>query len=129
VIKFLWPRKSYRPMLHHVTVECAPEEAEKCIRFYQDLGLRVIRNSVKQSIWFREGVHVYWGVRTHPHNGKPPANHLALVLGDQYEATRIRCRGDGHFIEDGTMYWGSRRCYLKDPANNRVEIIEFAPPQ
>lgn len=117
-----------RPVLHHVTVEIHPALADACKDFYRDvLGLTHGSSPIKDTEWFEQGLHLYWGEAVTPNEGSVQARHFALVLADRYEQVRKECVSRGLFIQDVTPYWGCARCYVHDPAGNRVELMECAP--
>lgn len=117
-----------RPRLHHVTVEVHPALVEACKDFYRDvLGLTHGASPVNNSEWFNEGLHLYWGAAIEAIGEPIPARHFALVLEDRYELVRKTCRERGLLIQDGTPYWGCARCFVRDPAGNRIELMQCAP--
>lgn len=120
----------HRPVLHHVTVEVDKMVVADCLNFYRDvLGLTHVVSPVRQTAWFEQGIHLYWGgdtERLRP-GANPPAHHFAVVVGDKYEVVRGACQRLGLFLEDATEYWNKKRCYIRDPMGNRIELIEAAP--
>ena len=52
-----------------------------------------------------------------------------MPLGDAYGATQTRLRDAGHEVDDHEEYWGSPRSFVRDPAGNLVELMEFPPPR
>jgi catechol 2,3-dioxygenase-like lactoylglutathione lyase family enzyme len=118
-----------RPVLHHVTVEVPQELVSIVLDFYRDvLGLTHGSSPVSNSEWFEQGVHVYWGDDVVLAPEPPAPRHFALVFGaDRYKEVHRQCKERGFLITDGTPYWGSPRCFVKDPAGNRVELMEWAP--
>lgn len=117
-----------RPVLHHVTVEVHPDLVPATQEFYSEvIGLSRVTSMIQHSMWFEQGVHLYWGPQRGYQDEVPPPRHFALVVGAGYEGIRRRCKQMRLFLTDGTEYWGSRRCYVRDPAGNRVELMETAP--
>jgi catechol-2,3-dioxygenase len=117
------------PWVHHATVEIPIDNMSACFEFYEGiLGLHSMKGEHPQSVWYREGIHLYWGQNLRQKKvGEPPLHHTALVLGNRYEQVRKRCISLGLFVVEGKEYWGSKRAYVRDPAFNRIEIMEFAP--
>lgn len=118
------------PRLHHVTVQCSIDEVDACRAFYVNvLGLTELPSPIGKAMWYEEGVHIYWGKGGNErHPDVPPApSHFALVLGEEYRHVVDVCKRWNMFLDEGTMYWGSPRSYIQDPAGNRIEIMEFAP--
>lgn len=119
--------------LHHATIEVPGAKALDCLKFYQEvLELTIIDSPVRNSAWFEEGIHLYWGGEIPESVLQPsagiPARHLALVVGEKYLDIWRKTHKLRLFISDGTRYWDSPRCYIADPAGNRIEIIKLAPP-
>jgi catechol 2,3-dioxygenase-like lactoylglutathione lyase family enzyme len=53
--------------------------------------------------------------------------HLAIDVGDRYDAILDRLSEAGVDRRDARKSWGARRCFVRDPAGNLVELFE-APP-
>jgi hypothetical protein len=128
----LLKRKSRAPQLHHVTVEILYAQLDECLDFYWDvLLLHAAKPKFtvpENSLWFEEGVHLYWGTqRTEPLFTEPAAQHFALHVGSLYERIRVNCISRNLWIVDGKEYWKSRRCFVHDPCLNRIELLETAP--
>lgn len=119
------------PILHHVTVEVHKSVAAECLNFYRGvLGLKHVISPIKQTAWFEQGIHLYWGGEPERirYGEQPKAHHFAVVVGDQYEIVRGACQRINLFLEDATEYWGKKRCYIRDPMGNRIELMEGPPP-
>lgn len=115
------------PYVHHVTVEIPIISVAACKEFYAEvLGLTIAESLIGDTIWFEEGVHLFYG-SGEGESEIVAAKHFALVVGDKYVDIVRAARKLGLFIHEGRRYWDSPRCFIKDPANNRIEIIKFAP--
>ena len=110
----------------HVQVT-APDELvdETCDWYRSCLGLPEMtkpEGTRPVGAWFRAGsqeVHV--GVDEHnPHK----TAHFGLVVTD-FGAVVERLRGSGCHIEQASSIPGRHRCYTRDPAGNRIEIVSF----
>lgn len=116
------------PRLHHVTVQVPPRLVGACLDFYRSvLGLHSVMTPIQKTAWFEQGIHLYWGDSDYCEPINPEPQHFALVLGDSYDKAVEICKKLGLFIEEGTSYWGSPRCYIKDPAGNRIEAMQSPP--
>lgn len=125
------PREMQVPHLHHTTVEVPEHLLAACVAFYEGvLGLHKVDppERLGGTVWFSEGIHLYYGTAARQFSlSKAPAHHFALVMEDNYEEARRKCVVRGRHIADGTEYWGSRRCFVCDPADNRIELLERPP--
>jgi hypothetical protein len=54
-----------------------------------------------------------------------PQSHFGLVV-DDFDGVLRRLRGSGAPWEDQADIFGGRRGFTRDPAGNRVEILEAA---
>ena len=115
-------------MLHHVTVEVAPQRVDACLAFYALLGFEQVEpppSLSDRTAWVqRDSTQVHL-----MHVEEPvtlPHGHLAAVVED-YEATLAALREAGHDPEPRTEHWGSPRCFVRDPAGNLVELMAFPP--
>ena len=112
--------------LDHVSVT-APEELEaEVLRWYAEvLGLQRMEKpagSRPGGGWFRAGdreVHV----AVDPSN-PPPSAHFCLTV-DDFDATVASLRRDRCHIEQAAEIAGRRRCFTRDPAGNRIELVAF----
>ena len=115
-------------MIHHVALEVAPERERECIAFYSLLGFREVDPPASLSdraSWLeREGTQIHLLRTDEP--ATLPNGHAAVVV-PRYEQTLERLRAAGHEVESRTAHWGSPRAFVRDPAGNRVEIMEFPP--
>lgn len=53
--------------------------------------------------------------------------HFALDLGNEYDAVRAQLAAHKVVVREARELWGARRCFVRDPAGNRVELFERAP--
>ncbi|MDQ5815911.1 MAG: VOC family protein [Actinomycetota bacterium] len=76
--------------------------------------------------WFRAGaqeVHV----TVDPHN-PPRSAHFAVVV-DDFAGLVEGLRVAGSHMEQASAIPGRHRCYTRDPAGNRVEIVAYDEPK
>ena len=121
-------------MIDHVALKVTPAQAEACAGFYELLGFARVEPPAglgARAIWLtRSGTTVHLlhtdndGVASD--SSEPGGGHFAVVI-DQYDATLGALAAAGVTIDERTPHWGSPRCYVSDPAGNKVELMAFAP--
>jgi catechol 2,3-dioxygenase-like lactoylglutathione lyase family enzyme len=117
-------------VIQHVSFEVEPDQVDACVEFYELIGFRRVPAPEKLAhfvTWLeRDGDQVH--LLQLPETSHMNAGHAAVPLGDDYEATQARLREAGHQVDDHEEYWGSPRSFVRDPAGNLVELMQFAPP-
>jgi catechol 2,3-dioxygenase-like lactoylglutathione lyase family enzyme len=115
-------------MLHHVSLEVPPEDAERSVEFWRLLGFEEVEapaalgDSVR---WVeREGTQIHL-ILTEGHTA-PVLGHAAVVSPDHAEA-KERLRNAGFQVEDTRQLWGADRAFAIAPGGHRVELMA-APP-
>ena len=115
--------------IHHVNVVVAPGGTAAVVPFYVDvLGLRQVekpKEGVAQTgAWFDidESSQVHVSERE---GDVHPQSHFGLVV-DDFDGVMRRLRAAGAPWEDQADVFGGRRGFTRDPAGNRVEILEAA---
>ncbi len=110
----------------HVQVTAPEELVEDTCEWYRScLGLDEMtkpQGTRPLGAWFRAGnqeVHV----SVDEHNPHKTA-HFGMVVTD-FAAAVDRLRGSGCHIEQAGEIPGRHRCYTRDPAGNRIEIVAF----
>lgn len=115
-------------MLHHVSLEVAPDLVPDEILFWTVAGFTEVR--VPDGLgdgytWFEQG-----GTQIHlMHTGHPVVptrGHVAVVASD-FDATVARLREAGFEVRPGRELWGEKRAKAITPAGHRVEFMA-APP-
>jgi catechol 2,3-dioxygenase-like lactoylglutathione lyase family enzyme len=117
-------------LIQHVSFEVEPEQLDACIAFYELLGFQLVKAPDKLAhfvTWLERDGHQFHLLRL-PETTHMAAGHAAVPLGGVYETTQQRLREAGHQVDDHEEYWGSPRSFVRDPAGNLVELMEFAPP-
>ncbi|CAN5843424.1 hypothetical protein BH23ACT12_BH23ACT12_13760 [soil metagenome] len=116
--------------VHHVTVTVPSEgDIPAGQAFYELLGgVPLVRPAMLAAdtpgCWLGfDGtqVHIIVG------ESKPGPAHMAIDLGDSYDAVLARLEEAGVPRRDARQSWGARRCFVRDPAANQVELFERPP--
>lgn len=110
----------------HVNVTAPDELMDDTLSWYRDcLGLDEIekpQGTRDAGGWFKAGeqeVHV----SLDEHN-PPKQAHFGLVVND-FDSIVDGLRSAGCHIEQAGTIPGRHRCYTRDPAGNRIEIVAF----
>jgi catechol 2,3-dioxygenase-like lactoylglutathione lyase family enzyme len=115
--------------LHHVQLAMPPGEEDAAAKFYGEvLGLSQVEKppqlAPRGGVWFRRGdLEVHLGVEekfTPAHKAHP------AFLVDGLETLRARIEKAGYRVVDSVQLEGYRRCYVRDPFGNRIELVEPA---
>jgi catechol 2,3-dioxygenase-like lactoylglutathione lyase family enzyme len=115
-------------VIHHVAVEVREPDTDRCVAFWALLGFAEVAPPGRlreRSRWVeRDGMQVHLLFADDPVIA--PEGHVAVVAAD-YEATLARLRAAGFEPDPRSEHWGSPRCFVRDPAGHRVEVMRFAP--
>jgi catechol 2,3-dioxygenase-like lactoylglutathione lyase family enzyme len=115
--------------IHHVNVVVPPGRTDDVTAFYVDvLGLQRVPKPAsgvdKSGAWFdiddRTQVHV-----SERDGEVHPQSHFALVV-DDFDGVLSRLRSVGAPWDDQPDIFGGRRGFTRDPAGNRIELLEPA---
>lgn len=118
------------PRIHHVTVTVPAEELiDVTAGFYALLGGERLKRpemlaADTPGCWLgfdSTQVHLIVG------ESRPGKAHFALDMGEDYEPARQRLSAAGVEIREARRSWGARRCFVRDPAHNLVELFESPP--
>ena len=115
--------------LQHVTLELRREDAEVCVAFYALLGFARVdppESLADRAAWLQAGatqIHLMWVDEP----VVPPDGHVAVVAAD-YDATVGALRSAGFEVDPRAEHWGAARCFVRDPAGHRVEVMAAPPP-
>ncbi|MDQ1713243.1 MAG: hypothetical protein QOE45_2693 [Frankiaceae bacterium] len=112
--------------LQHVNVVVPPGATETVAAFYENvLGLRRIPKPAAldpAGAWF--DIDGYAQVHLSERAGEPhPDSHCGLVV-DDLDATLEALRRNGSPWTEQEDVFGGRRGFTRDPAGNRVELLE-----
>jgi catechol 2,3-dioxygenase-like lactoylglutathione lyase family enzyme len=115
-------------MLHHVSLEVAPDDVERTIEFFGLLGF--VRIPAPDQVapfvtWLESGTTQIHLIHT-PEPTTPTLGHPAVIAGD-FESAVARLRDAAFGIEDADELWGERRSFAVLPGGLRVEVMA-APP-
>ena len=116
-------------MLQHVSLEVRRDQVDDCVPFWELLGFRRVEppgQLGERAAWMARGptqVHLLFAERP----VAPPLGHAAVVV-DDYEGTFAALDSAGHAPEPRTEHWGAPRCFVRDPAGHRVEVMAAPPP-
>ncbi len=116
--------------IHHVTVTVPTEgDIPAGQAFYELLGgIPLVRPEMLAAdtpgCWLGLGgtqVHLIVG------DSDPGPAHFAVDLGDEYDMVLDRLTVAGTARRDARESWGARRCFVRDPAGNLIELFERPP--
>lgn len=117
-------------MLQHVTLEVAPEDIERSIKFWSLLGFRPVEPPpalAETFVWVeRKGTQIHLERNRSP--VVPPHGHAAVVVAD-FDLSVERLRDADFEVTTGSKHWGSARAKSVAPGGHRVELMAFPPPQ
>ncbi|MFY9487389.1 MAG: VOC family protein [Solirubrobacterales bacterium] len=123
-------------VIHHVSFKIARNVAQECLGFYELLGFTPIpppESLADRSYWLdRDGAQIHLmfneadGEQVTDVTPSEVADHVALVVTDYEEAVAALGRS-GISVEARAQHWGSPRGYVRDPAGNLLELMEWAP--
>ncbi|HMC07428.1 MAG TPA: VOC family protein [Solirubrobacterales bacterium] len=116
-------------MLHHVSLEVAPDDVERSTEFFELVGFERVRapDSIAPFVtWLeRHGTQIHF-IHT-PEPTTPSLGHPAIVASD-LETTAGRLRDAGFEVEEADELWGERRAFALMPGGQRVELMAAPPP-
>jgi catechol 2,3-dioxygenase-like lactoylglutathione lyase family enzyme len=115
-------------MLQHATIEVRAEQVDACVRFYDLLGFKEVDppESLKgRATWVeRGGTQVHLMQVDEP--TVPESGHHAVLVTD-YDETFTALRDAGFEPEPRREHWGAKRCFVRNPAGHRVEVMAGSP--
>jgi catechol 2,3-dioxygenase-like lactoylglutathione lyase family enzyme len=115
-------------VLQHVTVELPRELVDACADFWELLGFERVEppeSLAGRAVWMeRAGTQIHLMHVDDP--VVPPQGHAAVLVED-YDAAFAALRDAGHDPEPRTEHWGAPRCFVRDPAGHRVEVMAASP--
>ena len=115
-------------MLHHVSLEVAPDDVERTVELFGLIGFDRITAPGPISpfvTWLESGTTQIHLIHT-PEPTTPALGHPAVVATD-FDATVERLHSAGFQVEDADELWGERRGFAVMPGGGRVELMA-APP-
>jgi catechol 2,3-dioxygenase-like lactoylglutathione lyase family enzyme len=117
-------------VLHHVSLEVAPDAVERTIELFELLGFGLVPapEPIAPFVTWLEADGTQIHLIHTPEPTTPPLGHPAVVaaaFGSQVDALR----GAGFEVEDADELWGERRAFAILPGGQRVELMAAPPPQ
>jgi catechol 2,3-dioxygenase-like lactoylglutathione lyase family enzyme len=116
-------------VIQHVAVEVSRERVDACVEFWALLGFSRVdppASLADRATWVqRKGTQVHLLYADDP--VVPAEGHVAVVAED-YDRSFAALRDAGHEPEPRTQHWGVPRCFVRDPAGHRVEVMSAPPP-
>ena len=116
-------------MLHHVSIEVAPDDVERFLELWAALGFARVGEPGELGgyvTWLeRDGTQIHL-IHT-PEPAVPALGHTAVVARD-WEDALARLRTAGFEVEDARPLWGERRAFAIGPGGHRVEVMAAPPP-
>lgn len=116
------------PVLHHVSIEVLPADAD---RFGEMLGLIGYRRIEAPEVfeggvpWYeREGTQVHLIVTE---GATAPALGHAAFVAEDFDANVAALEAAGFEVEEHRELWGEKRSFVLAPGGHRIEIMA-APP-
>jgi catechol 2,3-dioxygenase-like lactoylglutathione lyase family enzyme len=122
-------------MIHHVNFQVPRALAEECATFYELLGFRRAMPPLAltdRSLWLsRAGTQIHLEFASREGEevavaGDSGPGHIAIVV-PSFAETLVALREAGVTIEPRGKHWNSPRCFVRDPAGNRLELMESEP--
>jgi hypothetical protein len=116
-------------VLHHVSIEVHPDDAERVLEFLGLIGFERINAPAPIAEYVdwveREGTQVHL-IRT-PEPAVQHLGHPAFVAPD-FDKTVAAVTGAGFEFEESRELWGERRGFATLPGGQKVELMAAPPP-
>lgn len=121
--------------VHHVnlTIDDRPDTVEKAREFYVDLlGLEMLprpdnTDSGRPGLWLalgQSGQQIHISMEENASSYNESRRHSAFRVGN-LEALQAHLQEAGVKIIGANQFAGQKRCFIRDPFNNRLELVEF----
>jgi catechol 2,3-dioxygenase-like lactoylglutathione lyase family enzyme len=115
-------------VLHHVSLEVPPEEAERMVEFWRAVGFEPVDAPGELAgmvSWVeREGTQIHL---IHTPGATAPALGHAAVVPPDFDDALARLTAAGFEVEPARELWGEPRAFALAPGGHRVELMR-APP-
>lgn len=117
--------------VHHVQLSCPPGSEEALRAFYTGpLSMRELTKppalAARGGVWFRRGsLELHFGVEA---DYRPPAKAHPGLLSDDLDMLVETLAEAGILAEWDDNFPGYRRCYVRDPVGNRLELLQETRP-
>jgi catechol 2,3-dioxygenase-like lactoylglutathione lyase family enzyme len=116
-------------VLHHVSLEVAPEDVDRTIELFELLDFARVPapHPIAPFVsWLERGSTQIHLIHT-PSATTPVLGHAAIVA-TEYDASVGRLRDAGFEVEDADELWGERRAFVLTPGGGRLEVMAAPPP-
>jgi hypothetical protein len=116
-------------VLHHVSLEVAPDDVEATIGFFELLGFTRVPapEPIAGFVSWLEAKEAQIHLIHTPEPTIPVLGHGAVVAPD-FEATVAALRQAGHRVDEADQLWGEARAFAVLPGGGRVELMAAPPP-
>lgn len=117
-------------MLHHVSLEVSPQQADRFGELLAAIGLQRLAAPERLG----DGVRWYGSAGTQVHliltrePRAPALGHAAFVVSP-FEETLATLRRLGFEVEEARRLWGERRAFVVAPGGHRIEVMAAPPPE
>jgi hypothetical protein len=116
-------------VLHHVSIEVRPDDAERVLEFLGLIGFQRVDapGEIAEYVdWVEhEGTQVHL-IRT-PEPAVQHLGHPAFVAAD-FDSTAASLRNAGFEFEESRQLWGEKRGFATLPGGQKVELMAAPPP-
>lgn len=116
-------------MLHHISLEVLPEDAERFAELLRGIGFESVQapEALGDAVrWYgREGTQVHL-ILTEGATA-PALGHAAFAV-DDFAAAVDGLRRSGFAVEEARELWGERRAFVLAPSGHRIELMAAPPP-
>ena len=111
-----------------MTLEVPSELVGACAEFWSLLGFERVKPPASlgdRAVWMeREGTQIHLMHVDDP--VVPRQGHAAIVVAD-YGRVFAALTAAGYDPQPRTEHWGAPRCFVRDPAGHRVEVMAASP--
>src|SRR6218665_2221915 len=119
--------KKISPAVHHIAIEVTnvsrTREFLMAIFGLQEIPRLTEGQSSYGGAWFRLG-NLDLHLQERPRGGEKSGQHFALVV-DNFDDVIRKAPAFGGKVEEAKKLEGySKRCFLRDPDNNRIEVLQ-----
>lgn len=115
-------------MLHHVSLEVAPEDGDRFAELLATIGFTPVEapGPLGDAVgWFSAG-----GTQVHlilTDAARAPVLGHAAFVAERFDATIAALRERGFEVTDARELWGEQRAFVLAPSGHRIELMA-APP-
>jgi catechol 2,3-dioxygenase-like lactoylglutathione lyase family enzyme len=116
-------------VLHHVSLEVAPDQVEPTTEFFELLGFAAVPapDQIAPFVTWLEAAGTQIHLIHTPQPTTPSLGHPAVVASE-FDAAVARLRGAGFEVDEADQLWGEPRAFAVMPSGQRVELMAAPPP-